>query len=105
MPGLAGPQRRHVGAGGVEPVDDRLGVAQEQLAGLGHRDRARPARALDELLADDALECRDLLADRRLGVAELERGAAERAGAGHRLERREVAHLDAEPVVGLPAPR
>ena len=49
---------------------------------------------------DDALEGGDLLADRRLGVAELEGGAAERARPGHRLERREVPHLDAEPVVG-----
>ena len=99
MPGLAGAQRGHVRARRVEPVDDRLGVAQQELAGLGHRDRARAAGALDELLADDALEGRDLLADGRLGVAELEGGAAERAGPGDRLERREVPHLDAEPVV------
>ena len=36
--------------------DDRLGVAQQEVARLGHRDRARAAGALDELLADDALE-------------------------------------------------
>jgi hypothetical protein len=45
-------------------------VAQEQLAGLGERDRTRPARAFDELLSDDLLEGCDLLADGRLRVAE-----------------------------------
>ena len=99
-PGLAGAQREHVGPGGGEAVDDRLGVTKEQRSGLGHRDRARPAGALDEPLADDALERRDLLADRRLRVAELRGGAAERAGARDGLERREVPDLDAEPVVG-----
>ena len=99
---LAGAQRGHVGARRVEPVDDRLGVSQEELAGLGHRDRPRAAGALDELLAHDALEGGDLLAHGRLGVAELEGGAAERACPGHRFERREVPHLDAEPVVRSP---
>ena len=85
-------------------ASSRLTIASacrsKQFARLGHRDRARAAGALDELLPDDALEGRDLLADRRLGVAELEGGAAERARPGDRLERREVPHLDAEPVVG-----
>ena len=36
-----------------EPGDDRLGVAQEQPPGLGQRDRARAAGALDEPLADE----------------------------------------------------
>ena len=98
-PGLAGAERRHVGPRRVEPGDDRLGVAEQQLAGLRHRDRPRPARAARQLLADDPLERGDLLADRRLRVAELLGGAPERAGPRHRLERREVPHLDAEPVV------
>ena len=97
---LAGAQRGHVRARRIEPVDDRLGVSQQQVARLGHRDRTRAAGALDELLPDDALEGGDLLAHRRLGVAELEGGAAERAGPGHGLECRQVPHLDAEPVVG-----
>ena len=61
---------------------------------------ARAAGALDELLADDPLERRDLLAHRRLRVAELEGGAPERARAGDGLERRQVAQLDAEPALG-----
>ena len=80
-------------------MHDRLGVAEEELAGLCHRDRARAARALHEPLPDDALECRDLLAHRRLGVAELGGGTPERAGARDRLERGQVAHLDAEPAL------
>ena len=46
-------------------------VAEEQLARLRQRDAPRAAGALDQLLADDALEHLDLLADRRLRVAEL----------------------------------
>ena len=99
--GLAGAERRHVGPRGVESRHDRLRVAEEQRAGLGHRDCARPAGPLDEPLADDPLESRDLLADSGLGVAELRGGAAERPGPRDRLERREVPHLDAEPVIGL----
>ena len=60
---------------------------------------ARAARALDEPLADDPLERRDLLADRRLRVAEPFRRAAERALVRERLQRCEVADLDAEPTI------
>ena len=72
-------------------------MAEEELAGFGHRDGTRAAGALDELLADDPLERRDLLAHRRLGVAELERGTSEGARAGDGLERGKMAELDAEP--------
>ena len=76
-------------------------MAEQQAAGLGHRDGPRPAGTLDELLADDPLERRDLLADRRLRVAEAARGAAERALLRKRLQRREMAQLDAEPAIGF----
>ena len=62
--------RREVGAGGRELVDDPPAVAQHDVAGGRQRDRARAARALHEPHADDPLEQRDLLADRRLRVAE-----------------------------------
>ena len=75
-------------------------VAEQQLPGLGQRDRAGAARALDQLLADDALEGRDLLADRRLRVAQLDRRTAERALALDGVEGRQMAQLDAEPGVG-----
>jgi hypothetical protein len=74
-------------------------VADEQGPRLGHRDRARAARALDQPLADDALERRDLLRDRRLRVAEPGRGGAERALAGHRLQRGQVPQLHPEPTI------
>ena len=80
---------------GVEPGDDRLGVPEEQLAGLGERDGSRSSRPLDERLADDLLERRDLLADGRLRVPEPLGGPSERALARDRVERSEVAHLDA----------
>ena len=96
---LAAAERVQVGLRRLQPGDDRLGVGQEQVPGLGQRDGARPARALDELLADDLLERLDLLADRRLRVAEPLGGTAEGALRGDRLERCEVPELDAEPVI------
>jgi hypothetical protein len=97
--GLAAAERVHVRLRGREPGDDRLGVAKEQLAGLGQRDLARAARALDELLAHDPLQGGDLLADRRLCVAERGRGAAERRLTRDCLQRDQVAELDAEPTI------
>ncbi len=94
--GRALGERGHVGLRRVELRDDRVGVPEEQLAGLGERDRRGPAGPVDELLADDPLELRDLLADRRLRVAELARRAAERARPADRLERRQMADLDPE---------
>ena len=71
-----------------------------QLAGLGQRDDAAAAPPVDEAHADGGLERRDLLADRRLRVAEHGAGAAERALAGDRLECGEVPELDPRPTDG-----
>jgi hypothetical protein len=60
---LSGAEGGDVRARGIEARDDRLGVPEEQLAGLGERDRPRTSRPLDERLPDDLLERRDLLAD------------------------------------------
>ena len=84
-------ERGHVGAGRVEARDDRVGVAEQQEAGLGRLDAARAAGPVEEPLPDDPLELRDLLADGRLGVAELARGRAERAGARDRFQSGEMA--------------
>ena len=92
-------ERGHVGLGGVELRDDRVGVAEEQTARVGEVDAAWAARPLDELLADDALELGDLLADRRLCVAELARSTAERAVPRDGVERHQMAQLDACPSI------
>jgi hypothetical protein len=76
-------------------------VAQEDRAGGGQRDRARAAGALHEPRSDDPLEQRELLADRRLRVAESPGRPAERALAGDRIECGEVAYLDAEPTIRI----
>ena len=76
-------------------------MAEEQRAGLGERDGPRAAGPLDERLADDPLERRDLLADRRLRVSEPVGGASEGSLARDCVERGEMANLDAEPLIRL----
>ena len=94
-PRLACPEGVQVGLRGLQARDDRLRVPEEEPAGLRERHGPRAARALDEPLADDALERGDLLADRRLRVAEANRRPAERAFVRECLEGGEVPHLDA----------
>jgi hypothetical protein len=93
------PEGVEIGLGGREPRDDRLGVPQQQLARLGQGHLPRPTGALDELLADDPFQRRDLLRDRRLGIAERCRRLAERHLTCDRLERDQVTELDAEPAI------
>jgi hypothetical protein len=69
-------------------------VAEQEEPGLGRLDSARAARPVEELLPDDALELRDLLADGRLRVAELARRTAERARPRDRFQRRQMAQID-----------
>ncbi len=83
----------------MQSRDDARRMPQQELAGLGQRDTAGAAGTLHELLADDPFECLDLLADRGLRIAELLRGATERAFFRHRLQSGEVADLDAEPSI------
>ena len=100
-PRLSRAERGHVGARRFEPRDDRLGVPQEELAGVGERHGSGAARTLDQRLADDPLERRDLLAHRRLRVAEPLGRATERALVRDRVERGEMPHLDPEPLIRL----
>ena len=74
-------------------------MREQHLAGVGQLDGAGSARADDELLSDDPLERRDLLADRRLHVAEPRGGTAKRALLGNSRERGQVANLDAGGVI------
>jgi len=97
--GLPVPERVEVGLRRRQPRDDRLRVPEQQLAGLGERDLARAARPVDELLADKALQRRDLLRDRRLRVPERKGRLAERRLTSDRLQRDQVTKLDALPAV------
>jgi hypothetical protein len=81
----------------LDEAEDRLCVLQQDLAGLGQRDRPAPFRALDEAVTDPPLEDRDLLADRRLGEAEPRGGAPEGPFPVDRSQRGEVTELDAGP--------
>ena len=92
-------ERGHVRLCCVELRDDRVRVASEEPAGVGQVDGSRATWAVDEALADVALELGDLLADGRLGIAELACRPAERARAPHGLEGREMPELDAEPSI------
>ena len=83
----------HVGLRGLELSDDRAGVPEQEPPGVGERDGPRAAGALDQPLADDLLQLGDLLADRRLRVAELPRRTAERAGARERLQGSQMPQL------------
>ena len=98
-PDLSRLQRLEIRLRGLEAGDDRVGVPEEQLARLGERDCPRASRSLDELLADDPLERRDLLADRRLRVAKSFSGPPERALAGERLQGGEMPQFDAQPPI------
>ena len=98
-PGLAALERVHVGPRGLQPRDDHLGVQQEQPAGLGQLDGPRAAWALDQARANQSLERRDLLTDRRLGVSQGGGGPPERAVLGNRLKRSQVAELNSQPLI------
>src|SRR5215218_829617 len=61
-------QRLELALGGGEAIEDRVGVAHEELTGLRQAYAAR--RALDEARARFGLERRDLAGDRGLGEGE-----------------------------------
>jgi hypothetical protein len=86
-----------VGARGLELSGDRVGVGQELRAGLRQLHGAPARRARHERHADDALERLQLLADRRLRVAEPHRRTAHRALARDRLEGREMPEVEPGP--------
>ena len=93
-PIVAGEEALDGVAGGVDAGDDVAGVAEDELAERGQLDGSGAARAVEQRAADEALEGGDLLADGRLGVAEADRGPAERALGGDGVEGDEVAELE-----------
>ena len=98
---FSGAKRVEVGLRRLEAADDRVGMPEQEDPCLGERHRPRSARPFDETLADDPLEGRDLLADRRLRVAEPLGGSPEGAFLGDRAQGGEVAELDAEPTISI----
>ena len=93
-PDLAGEEAVDGVAGRVDAGDDVAGVAEHELAERRQLDGSGAARAVEQGAADEPLEGGDLLADGRLGVAEADRGTAERALRRHGVERREVAQFE-----------
>ena len=91
---LARGEGEQVAARDGEARQHALGVPHEHLALRRQRHRPRAARSLDQGHANDALECRDLLGDGRLRVAELVRGPGERARPPDRHQCPEMTHLD-----------
>ena len=71
--------------------DNRVGVTEQRLAGVGESDPA--GRAIEQRHAGAALECRHLLGDRRLRVGECLGGGRERAEPGDLAEDLQVAQL------------
>ena len=76
-------------------IASRFGVTQENPTGLRERDVTRSTRSVDQALPDDLLECRDLLADRRLGIAEGGCRLAEGTLPPDRFQSQEVPQFDA----------
>ena len=97
LAGAAVGERGQVGARRLEVARDRVGVREQLGARFGQLDRARAGRAGDQRHADDPLERLQLLADGRLRVAEPHGRAAHRSLARDRLERGQVAQIEAGP--------
>ena len=90
-------ERPQVGGGGADAGDDRPSVCQQHLSGRRELHRPPAAWALEERRAHDAFQHADLLAHRRLGVAQLLGGRTEGAGLDDRHQGQEVPHLQARP--------
>src|SRR5215213_6307250 len=85
---------------GAEPRLDRGRVGEQGLARDGEAEGLLAVDALDDAHPDDPLQAGDLLADRRLRVAEAAGGAVERALVGDGLQRCEMAELEPQPGLG-----
>ncbi len=91
-PGLArGAQLGELGVGGVEAARERVGVAEQQLPGLGQGEPARAA--VEQRRADLALERGDLLGDRGLRQGEGLGRARERGAPGDLAEGEQAPRL------------
>jgi hypothetical protein len=91
---LAGVVARDVVGERAQVADHVVGVTQQELAERRQLDGSRTARPVEDGPTDGALERRDLLTHRRLGVPEPVGSACERALARHRSERDEVTDFE-----------
>ena len=98
-PGLAAAERVQVGLRSGQAGGDRLRVREQEPTGLRERHGAGAAGPFHEPLPDDSLQHRDLLADRRLRIAERDRRLAEGSRARDGLERQEMPQFDPEPAI------
>ena len=73
-------------------------MCEQDPSGLGEAHRPRTASAVEDARPHELLEPDDLLADGRLGVAELVGGGVEGAVTRDGVERHEVAKLEAESI-------
>ena len=89
---LRGDQVGQLRVGLGEPLGDRVGVGEQQRAGLGGRRAARPA--VEQAHADLPLERGDLLGDRRLGERERVGRPRERATVGDLAEGEQPARFE-----------
>ncbi len=81
--------------GDTYTVDHRIGMREENGARRRQRDGAGATRPIDQALAREALERRDLVADRRLYVPKSKCGPPEGTFLRNRAQRDEVPELNA----------
>src|SRR5262245_36641523 len=97
--GLAACEIDEILPGDRDSVSQLVDVTGEDRTCLCER-RLRATRgALEQALPDDLLECCDLLADGRLGVAEHLSGTCKRARLGDRRERGKMPQVEAGPKI------
>src|SRR2546430_889173 len=98
-PRNAGRVGAKVRLGGSQPGLDRLGVAEQQPAGLRQLHRSPPARTLDEALPDKGLQRSDVVADGGQRSVQPRSRRPERARVRDRPERAQVLEVDALPII------
>ncbi len=91
---VTGAEPVEVGVDAVEVGEELSCVVEQVGTERGEFNGPRAAGTVEDRVADDPFERRDLLADRRLGVAEPFRGAAEGAFRGDGVQRHQQADVE-----------
>ena len=91
---VAGEETLDLAADDVDPTDQLAAVGQHEPAERGERRRSGATGAVEKRCPDHPLEGGDLLADRRLRIAETARRAGERAFGGDGVEGHQVAQFE-----------